>query len=217
MLKNKIQYFLCFFSLCSLNYHLKAQAKDTILLMNGNKVVEHVIDTLIGAVTIVDPKKPEAKLHYEYDEIYCVRYGSGLKDYYYSQDTMKGNYFTRDEMEYYMFGERDARKGFKARGSLIGAGITGLLSGSMGLFFAPIFPYGYMGLSGITKVRIKDSTISNPNYIEHDAYILGYERVARSKRRIRALLGGSIGLAVGYGLYFGVLKDNLPATIKISF
>jgi hypothetical protein len=217
MLKNKIRYFLCFFSLCLLTYHLKAQAKDTILLMNGNKVVEHVIDTLIGAVTIVDPKKPEAKLHYEYDEIYCVRYGSGLKDYYYSQDTMKGNYFTRDEMEYYMFGERDARKGFKARGSLIGAGITGLLSASMGLFFAPIFPYGYMGLSGITKVRIKHSTISNPNYIEHDAYILGYERVARSKRRIRALLGGSIGLAVGYGLYFGVLKDNLPATIKISF
>ena len=217
MLKNKIQYFLCFFSLCSLNYHIKAQAKDTILLMNGNKVVEHVIDTLIGAVTIVDPKKPEAKLHYEYDEIYCVRYGSGLKDYYYSQDSMKGNYFTRNEMEYYMFGERDARKGFKARGSLIGAGITGLISGSMGLFFAPIFPYGYMGLSGITKVRIKHSTISNPNYIEHDAYILGYERVARSKRRIRALLGGSIGLAVGYGLYFGVLKDNLPATIKISF
>ena len=217
MLKNKIQCFLCFFSLCLLTYNIKAQAKDTILLMNGNKVVEHVIDTLIGAVTIIDPVKQTKKIHYEYDEIYCVRYSSGLKDYYYSQDTMKGNYFTRDEMEYYIFGERDARKGFKARGSLIGAGITGLISGGMGIFFAPIFPYGYMGLSGITKVRIKHSTISNPNYIEHDAYILGYERVARSKRRIRALLGGSIGLAVGYGLYFGVLKDNFPVTLKISF
>ena len=30
----------------------KAQNKDTILLMNGNVVVEKVIDTLIGAVTI---------------------------------------------------------------------------------------------------------------------------------------------------------------------
>ena len=217
MIKNNLNTLLCFLILCFFSHTIKAQAKDTILLMNGNKVVESVIDTLIGAVTIVDPEKPTAKLHYEYDEIYCVRYGTGLKDYYYSQDSINGNYFTRDEMEYYIFGERDARKGFKARGCLIGAGITGLVSGGLGIFFAPVFPYGYMGLSGITKVKIKHSTISNPNYIEHDAYILGYERVARGKRRIQALIGGSIGLVVGYGLYFGVLKDNLPTTIKISF
>ena len=185
--------------------------------MNGNMVVEKVIDTLIGAVTIFDPQKPTEKLHYEYDEIYCVKYASGFKDYYYTQDTLKGNYFTREEMEYYMYGERDARKGFKARGALIGSGLVGAASGGLGLFFAPIFPFGYMGLSGITKVKIKHSTISNPNYIDHDAYILGYERVSRSKRRIQSLIGGTIGLAVGYGLYFGVLKNNLPSTLKLRF
>ena len=116
-----------------------------------------------------------------------------------------------------MYGERDARKGFKARGSLIGAGIVGLASGGLGLFFAPVFPYGYMALSGIPKVRIKHSTISNPNYIDHDAYILGYERVSRSKRRIQALIGGTIGLAAGYGLYFGLLKDKLPSAISFRF
>lgn len=116
-----------------------------------------------------------------------------------------------------MYGERDARKGFKARGALIGSGLVGAASGGLGLFFAPIFPFGYMGLSGITKVKIKHSTISNPNYIDHDAYILGYERVSRSKRRIQSLIGGTIGLAVGYGLYFGVLKNNLPSTLKLRF
>lgn len=194
-----------------------AQNKDTILLMNGNYVVEKVLDTLIGAVTIVNPANTADKLHYEYDEIYCVKYASGFTDYYYTQDTMKGNYFTRDEMQYYIYGERDARKGFKARGSLIGAGIVGLASGGLGIFFAPIFPYGYMGLSGITKVKIKHKTISNPNYIDHDAYILGYERVSRTKRRIMALVGGTIGLAAGYGLYFGYLKDNLPSTFTLRF
>lgn len=34
-------------------------------------------------------------------------------------------------------------KGFKAPGALIGAGVVGLVSGGVGLFFAPIFPYGY--------------------------------------------------------------------------
>jgi hypothetical protein len=200
-----------------LGFNSKAQYKDTILLMNGNYVVEKVIDTLIGAVTIVNPEKTTEKLHYEYDEIYCVKYASGFIDYYYSQDTLKGNYFTREEMKYYMYGERDARKGFKARGALIGAGVVGLASGGLGLFFAPVFPYGYMALSGVTKVKIKHSTISNPNYIDQDAYILGYERVSRTKRRIQALIGGTIGLAAGYGLYFGILKQNLPETLKLRF
>ncbi len=206
---------LLFFTLLCISS--KAQNKDTILLMNGNYVVEKVIDTLIGAVTIIDPSNTDKKLHYEYDEIYCVKYASGFTDYYYTQDTLKGNYFTREEMRYYMYGERDARKGFKARGSLIGAGVVGLASGGLGLFFAPVFPYGYMGLSGITKVRIRHSTISNPNYIDYDAYILGYERVSRTKRRIQALIGGTIGLAAGYGLYFGILKDKLPSTLTLRF
>ena len=74
-----------------------------------------------------------------------------------------------------------------------------------------------MALTGLPKVRIRHSTISNPNYIDHDAYILGYERVSRSRRRIQALIGGTIGLAAGYGLYFGVLKDRLPTTLTLRF
>jgi hypothetical protein len=185
--------------------------------MNGNVVVEKVLDTLIGAVTIVNPANVAEKLHYEYDDIYCVKYAVGFTDYYYSQDTLKGNYFTRDEMLYYIYGERDARKGFKAPGALIGAGVVGLVSGGLGLFFAPVFPYGYMALTGVPKVRIRHKTISNPNYIEQDAYILGYERVSRSRRRIKALIGGTIGLAAGYGLYFGILKDKLPASLTLRF
>jgi hypothetical protein len=213
MLKKLTLPFLFLLLACS----AKAQYKDTIMLMNGNVVVEKIIDTLLGAVTIVNPAKTTEKLHYEYDEIYAVKYSTGFIDYFYTQDTLKGNYFTRDEMEYYIYGERDARKGFRARGALIGAGVVGLASGGVGLFFAPVFPYGYMALTGLPKVRIRHSTISNPNFIDHDAYILGYERVSRSRRRIQALIGGTVGLAVGYGLYFGVLKDRLPTTLTLRF
>lgn len=196
---------------------LKSQTKDTVFLMNGHIVAEKVLDTLLGAVTIINPEKTTEKLHYEYDDIYSVKYANGDIKYYYKQDSLRGNYFTREEMYYYMLGERDARKGFRAPGSLIGAGVMGLASGGLGLFFAPIFPYGYMALTGVPKVRIRHSTISNPNYIEQDAYILGYERVSRTRRRIQALIGGTIGLAAGYGLYFGILKDKLPETLKLRF
>ena len=205
------------FLIAFFSFQSKAQTKDSVFLMNGNIVAEKVIDTLLGAVSVINPEKPTEKLHYEYDDIYSVKFSNGNIKYYYTQDTLRGNWFTRDEMKYYMLGERDARKGFKARGALIGAGIVGLVSGGTGLFFAPIFPYGYMALTGVPKVRIRHSTISNPNYIEHDPYILGYERVSRTRRRLQALIGGTIGLAAGYGLYFGLLKDKLPSTFTLRF
>jgi len=174
--------FFCVFT----NAH--AQLKDTVLLMNGNVCISKVIDTLIGAVTVFNPHKITEKLHFEYDEIYCVKYNNGFTKYYYQQDSVIGNYFTRDEMLLYIYGERDARKGFKANGSLIGAGLVGLASGGMGIFFAPVFPYTYMAFSGVTKVKIKHSTISNPTNIDYDAYILGYERVSRSNAAYDLLL-----------------------------
>jgi len=177
------------------------QAQDTIFLMNGHVVGEKVIDTLLGAVTIYNPKKPTRKIHYELSQLYMVKFADGNKRFYYTQDSTVYNYFTRDEMWMYMKGEQDARKGFKARGSFIGAGIFGLIGGMTGTFYAPVAPYGYLALVGIPKVRIKHKTVSNPAYIESDGYILGYERVARHKRRISAVIGGTIGLALGYTIF----------------
>jgi hypothetical protein len=191
-------------------------AQDTIYLMNGHVVAEKIIDTLLGAVTIVNPKKPSRKINYELDQLYMVRFSNGYKRFYYQQDSLKSNWFTRDEMWMYMKGEVDARKGFKARGSLIGAGIAGVVGGMTGTFWAPLLPYGYMASVGIPKVRIRHETVSNPNYIDSDAYILGYERVARQKRRIQAVIGGSIGIAVGFGLY-ALLHPYYPEKVNIGF
>ncbi|MCE3226276.1 MAG: hypothetical protein K0S32_827 [Bacteroidetes bacterium] len=191
-------------------------AQDTIFLMTGHVVGEKVIDTLLGAVTIMNPDKPEKKLHYEWEQLYMVKFADGYKRFYYRQDSLLSNWFTRDEMWMFMKGERDARKGFKARGSLIGAGVAGLIGGLSGTFFAPVAPYGYMALTGIPKVRIKHKTISDPRNIESDAYILGYERVARQKRKIQSIIGGTIGLAIGYGLY-ALFHQHYPEEIKIGF
>lgn len=201
----------------SFQINSQTASQDTIFLMNGHVVGEKVIDTLLGAITIVNPKKPERKIHYEMEQLYMVKFSSsGYKRFYYEQDSLKNNWFSRDEMWMFMKGERDARKGFKARGAFIGAGIAGLIGGMSGTFWAPIAPYGYMALSGITKIRIRHSTISDPRSIESDAYILGYERVARHKRRIQSIIGGTIGLAIGYGLY-AAFHQSYPETINVGF
>ncbi len=194
----------------------QTNAQDTIYLMNGHVVGEKIIDTVLGAVTILDPKKPSKKIHFELEQLYMVRFANGYKRFYYQQDSTIGNWFTRDEMWMFMKGERDAHKGFKARGALIGGGIAGLMGGLTGTFWGPVAPFGFMALSGIPKVRIRAETISNPSYVESDAYILGYERVARQKRKIKSIIGGVVGLAVGYGLY-GMLHQHYPETIDIGF
>lgn len=208
--------FLIFYVLCLKCQSQVVAEKDSIYLMNGQMVHEKVLDTLLGAVTIIDPKKADKKIHYEHDQLYMVRFSNGDKRYYYKQDTTIGNWFTRDEMWMYMKGEVDARKGFKARGAMIGGGIAGIVGGMTGTLWGPVAPYGFMALSGITKVRIRHNTVSNPIYLESDAYILGYERVARQKRKIKSLIGGTIGLGIGYGLY-ALLHSYYPETINVGF
>ena len=207
-----------FFVSCFLFQAISSQTnvQDTIYLMNGQVVGEKVIDTLLGAVTIINPKKPTKKIHYEWDQLYMVRFANGDKRYYYTQDTTISNWFTREEMWMYMKGENDARRGFKARGALIGAGIAGIIGGMSGTFWGPIAPYGYMALSGIPKVRIRHNTISNPAYVESDAYILGYERVARQRRKIKSVIGGTVGLAIGYGIY-ALFHSSYPENIDVGF
>jgi hypothetical protein len=189
---------------------------DSLFLMNGNIYVSTVIDTSLGAVTILDVKDTNKRMHVEYDELYGVKYAStGRMYYYYSQDTSIVNDFTREEMWLYMKGERDARKGFKGRGSLIGSIGAGIAGGLTGTILGPIAPFAYLGCSGITKVRIKHNTVSNPYYLDSDAYILGYERQARYKRKVNCMIGGGIGLVIGYAGFFA-LKDMYPASVSFS-
>jgi hypothetical protein len=214
MLKRSLILVACLFSTISL--FGQTQAQDTIFLMNGHIVAEKVIDSTLGAVTIYHPKKHSKKIHYEWDQLYMVKYANGYKRYYYYQDSTVNNWFTKAEMWMYMKGEIDARKGFRAPGSFIGATIAGLLGGMSGTIWGPVAPYTYMALTGIPKVRIRHHTVSNPKYLESDAYILGYERVARQRRKIKSLIGGTIGLAIGYGIY-ALFNESYPQTINVGF
>lgn len=194
----------------------KSAPQDSIFLMNGHVIVKKVIDTTFSTITILNPRKPTKRIHYESDQLYMVKFANGYKRYYYIQDPTIYNEFTRDEMWMFMKGEQDARKGFKARGALVTSGFIGFGAGLTGSFFAPVLPYGFMALSGITKIRIRHNTISNMKYVESDAYILGYERVARQKRKTKSLIGGTIGLALGYGVY-ALFHSSYPESLNIGW
>lgn len=180
--------------------------KDTILLLNGGVVITTVIDTLNGVTTIKNPKDSTKNFTIENDRIFSISNSAG-ESIMYVYDTLIGNEFTIDEMRYFIKGEQDAEKGYKARGAFWANLLIGAGGGVTGSLLSPIPAFGFTALSGLPKVRIKHSTVSNIDYIKHDAYILGYERVARKKRKISSLAGGGVGLAVGVGTFF-ILKGT---------
>jgi hypothetical protein len=52
--------------------------------------------------------------------------------------------------------------------------------------------------------------------VESDAYILGYERVARQKMKLKSLVGGSIGLVAGY-CFYAIFHNQYPEKLNIGF
>lgn len=180
---------------------------DSLYLMNGNIVVAPVLDTLFGAATFIMPGDTSKREHIDNDALFAIKYSNGEVFYYYKQDTIS-NWFSRDEMWMFMRGERDAKKGFKPWGSMFGSMACGIAGGLTGSFFGPIAPVAYTSLVGLPWIKIKHKSVSDVRYLDSDAYILGYEREARSKRRIYALIGSGIGMLVGYGTYFAWLKHE---------
>ena len=182
------------------------EQKDTVYLLNGKIFVAPVIDTLLGGVTILNSNDSTDKFTIDNENLFSVNFANGTTCYYYDYDTLAGNFFTRDEMKYYMHGERDAKKGFTAKGAFYGGMFAGFLGGLSGNFIGPVVPFTFFTLTGIPKVRIRHETISNPYFIDHDPYILGYERRARSKRRNKSMIGGGIGLVAGYAVNFLIAR-----------
>jgi len=197
------------------NLFLGQNGLDTIYLMNGQKVGVVVIDTSFALVTykIPNSQQPDKIRNFEKDDIFCIRYKKGDLFYYYSQDTARGDWFTREEMWYFTQGERDAQKGFKPVSTMIIGGTLGIAAGMTGMYIAPALPLGFYLISDITKIKIRHSSVSNPELVQYDAYVLGYQKVARTKRRIFAIIGGVAGLTLGYTTYF-IFKNQYPQPLK---
>lgn len=192
---------------------ISQNGKDTILLLNGNVVTGTVIDTTNGITSLKNPKDSLKNIIIENDRIFSISNPQG-ESVMYAFDSLIGNEFTIDEMRYFIKGEQDAEKGFKARGAFwtnMALGAAGAVTGS---FLCPLPPFAFTALSGLPKVKIKHKTVSNMEYLTHDTYIMGYERVARKKRKTGSLLGGGIGIGVGLGTFFILQGTNNEIEIK---
>lgn len=192
------------FLIFSFSYTLAAQtpvALDTVYLMSGKTVAGVVKDSTDEQLKILIPRKGNFKADFiDLDLVYSVKYSDSVETVFYKQDTLFGNYFTDQEMRYYLQGERDARRSFRSplwsTGAFV-AGFGGSLLGGINFALPFIPPFAYAGLTTAFLVRIRPGAVSNPNYLRYDTYLLGFEKEAKKHRIFRSLIWGGAGMIAG--------------------
>jgi hypothetical protein len=173
--------------------------KDTLLLMNGDKLGGDVIDTAYHKTKLKYLRRngKEKTVLFENDQIFSIQYRNGRENILYEQDTVSGNYFSAEETRMFIYGERDAERHYHCPASTAGGILVGFASGYVGSFLSLVPPFAFSGLLLIPKIKIKYKTVSVPEYLNFDTYVLGYEKVAKRKRLFRSLVGGIGGLGLG--------------------
>lgn len=190
-----------FFLISFFSCHLAGQTiepLDTVYLMSGKTVAGVVKDSTDEQLKILIPRKGNFKADFiDLDLVYSVKYKNGVETIFYKQDTLFGNYYTAQEIRYFLHGERDAMRSYRSPFWSAGAFAFGFAGGLTASVFTFIPPFAYAGATTLFRIKIKPGTVSDPAYLKYDTYLLGYEKQARKHRIFRALIWGGIGMVGG--------------------
>lgn len=197
-MKKLFFFLLVFFSIAGVQAQT-AEPLDTVYLMSGKTLACVVKDSTDDQLKILVPRKGNFKADFiDLDLVYSVKYKTGVESVFYRQDTLFGNYYTAKEVKYYMQGERDAIRSYRCPVWTTGAFVAGFGGGISGSYvFTFLAPFAYAGATTFFRVKIKPGTVSNGDYLKYDTYLLGYEKEARKRRILRALVWGGIGMVGG--------------------
>jgi hypothetical protein len=188
-----------------------ALAQDTLLLMNGRQMNCRILaDTgTVFEFELISPKGKIKVRELHKSDVFSVKKAGQQEFILYAQDELLGDIYSIDEMRFYLAGENDARENYSAWptfavGFALCAGIS--LWGGDGYITAVGPPILYTMVQLAPKIKIREKTMSRPEYKYNDIYADGYEPPARSRKLFRALGGSFAGSATGVALWFLLIK-----------
>jgi hypothetical protein len=194
-------------------------AQDEALLLNGMVVQGKIIKNDDAYLTMEIEKKSGKLKAFDLEKyrIYSYKQGDADRELIYKQDSLMGNFLTEEEMQYFIYGQQDADRAFSSRGAMVVGFVTGVAIVALttdGFNDEPgvlpmATPFLVVGYYGMRKVKIKMESVSDPEYLSHEAYIDGYVRVARKKRVFAGLKGSIAGVLGGFIAAFA-LSDSSP-------
>ncbi len=176
---------------------------DTLLLMSGQEVLIQVTNdtgtVILGKVAKRNGKQRDVSIHKL--DIFSHTKHTGEKTIYYAEDWAQEYFLSPEEMSVYLMGAGDAKAGYKARYVILaGVAFSGTIAYLGGDGWATVFvpTLLYMGGQYIGYIRIDHESMRDQKYLYNEFYAAGYEAPARSRKVIRAALGGYSGAALGF-------------------
>ena len=185
-------------------------SQNTMLLTNGKKIT--IGQYKIGNNNILAYKNKKDKLkNIELEDVFSIVEKSGNEKIFYKSDSTNKEYFTVEQMRYFIKGENDAANNYKSPWTTVGGVIVGVgtvvsvpLVGLNSLY-APLLPIAYNSSVGLIQVKTEKLGIES-QYIDNKHYVLGYKKTAKQKRITNSLFGSGIGIVVGIAAVFVIFN-----------
>lgn len=195
--------FFCLLAVLSIPGYSQ-DSDESILLMTGKVIDGHVYDRDSMYIYYNEirnsGKEKQGKLDLE--RVFSYTDKDGQEKIIYVVDSLAGNYFSIEEMRHYIAGEQDASDAYHANWVIYSAapvaGAAGYVLSSSFLVFG--VPFIYVVGTSVFPISLNEDKIKHKDLKSEPAYVLGYERTARSKRIFKALISSVTATALGFAI-----------------
>ena len=186
--------------------HSYTNAQDTIIFINGKKVV--ATETKLADTHLhYNPVNGTAKIKKaEAYNIFSIKHADGTETYIYQQDTLTDD-MSLEQMKMFVRGQQDAREYYNPITVTVSSAVIGVGSGLFLQFFALVPPAAFATIVGAATPDVTRQTVSDRELLKSPEYLMGYESRARNIKIKRALIYGIGGALIGYA-GFRIKKAN---------
>ena len=213
---NKIQSIVILILLVGFTFQVTAQEtstkQDTLWYLNGD--TELISDyQFIEEGTVLNYTNYKGKFKdIETFYLFSINKADGTKEMLYKpvigDEENVADTLTVDEMGAFVIGGFLAKKNYKARGALIEGFVVGVgspflvASLSMNPFYTLIIPTVNSAIIGITRPCDKKIREKYPKLSKNELFVEGYKEAAKTKRTKNSIVGGLVGVVVGFATVF---------------
>ncbi len=176
-----------------------AFGQDEILFLNGKILKGKVLDKTNYEFTFKDVSEREFVI--DKYRVFSVTQDN-KENIVYEYDTLSGNFLKVEDMQMFVYGERDAHYSFKpqfANYCALGFGAAAgfMMQRDQSFVYLPA-PLVFTTVTLLFPTRVNQKKLKDTKYLKEDEYLRGYERIARSKRTQGVLRNSVIGMIGGY-------------------
>jgi hypothetical protein len=177
---------------------IQAKAQDTLIMIDRAPMVVSSVEVDLAQVYYTKQGKKKQK-SMEIYKVYSIKRANKEEQFIYVQDTLEGNWYTREQMADYIAGQADARAMYKTKAARAGAGgvMIGFLGSGTGLVYGPFFVIGYTVLKGYSKPSLKKENGFNEAFFGNPYYTEGFGTMAKRYTVRRSAAGAAAGYILG--------------------